>query len=138
MFSLDELQKQIDAYVEHGGSFDAFADWYRRASRGKFGAPKQVLDVCLKVDMALSVFDFDGGSESALRQELAVAIRPFAPLVAVRLPNFDSLREYERSDRFETRSSVDVVPRKAAATAGSSLGSRSTFVPEPGRLSATA
>lgn len=77
MLSQDELNQIIANYLVRHQPFDEFADAYRRASRGKFGAHADVLQACLKIDAALSMFYFDSATEEELREELANAIRPF-------------------------------------------------------------
>jgi len=79
MLSLQELQQMVSRYLDGEESFDNFADEYRRLSRGKFGADAEVLEACLKIDAALSMVYFDSATELEFRQELAVAVRPFAP-----------------------------------------------------------
>jgi hypothetical protein len=79
MLSLAELRERVSAYCDGDVSFDDFADWYRRSSRGKFGADKEVLGACLRVDAALSGFYFDGEDEALLRRELGRSVRPFVP-----------------------------------------------------------
>jgi hypothetical protein len=76
MLSLVELQNQIFEYREGHISIDDFLDWYRRASRGKFGAQQEVLDACLRVDIAVSALEYDGLSDAMFQDGLENAIRP--------------------------------------------------------------
>jgi hypothetical protein len=78
MLSLQELQQIVSRYLEGNELFDDFAGEYRRVSRGKFGADGEVLEACLKIDAALSMIYFDSATELEFRQELAIAVRPFA------------------------------------------------------------
>lgn len=105
MFSADELERKISSYVEGKASFDEFADWYRRASHGKFAASKELLGACQKVDAALSTFYFDDFSEETLRKELASAIRPFAPSLSTAKIRY---RLLERSVKFPLAASAEI------------------------------
>ncbi len=79
MLTRSDLEQAIEAYSSNTVSLDQFADWYDNASRGKFGASKDVLSLCLEIDLALSNLQFEGISEGQFREELATVVRPFAP-----------------------------------------------------------
>jgi hypothetical protein len=83
MLPLNDLVQAVDAYRSGDVSLDEFADWYDRASLGKFGESANVLEVCMAIDFAFSSLQFENISEEQFRQELDEAIRPYLADVEV-------------------------------------------------------
>jgi hypothetical protein len=77
MLSLNDLSQAIEAYQSGGASIDEFLDWFRAASRSRFGESEQVLDFCQDIEAVISELYYGGITEKQFREDLAAASRPF-------------------------------------------------------------
>jgi hypothetical protein len=80
MFTAEELADHVAAYCSERISLKQFEDWFEANSAGAYDVP-DLLEKCAAIDAAFSQYYFDHIGESALREELANAIRPFAEIV---------------------------------------------------------
>ena len=77
MLSLAQISQAIEVYRLGSASLEEFSDWFEAASTDMFRENPDVLDALLKIDMAFSVLNYDGGSDVEFRKQLETAIRPF-------------------------------------------------------------
>jgi hypothetical protein len=77
MFTIDELQQQIEAYRDARASRQDLFDWFESRS---FDAYENhgLRAICVAIDTAFSEFFYDGSDEETLKKELATAVRAFA------------------------------------------------------------
>ena len=77
MLSREELQENVSAYRDARMSLEEFENWFEDASSDVYGIP-ELRDLCAPVDAALAEYHFDRIGEDKLRDELGLAIFPFA------------------------------------------------------------
>lgn len=70
MLSLNDLSQAVSAYLEGNASLDEFADWFRIASRARFGEDADVLDACVNIDERLSELHYGDIDENKFRDGL--------------------------------------------------------------------
>lgn len=82
MLTLDELSQAVAAYRSGWMSLEDFENWFEDNSSGAYAIP-ELSEACASVDAAFSQYYFDHTEESALKMELANAVRPFSQQTAV-------------------------------------------------------
>lgn len=76
MFTIEELQRQIDAYRNDRASRQEFFDWFESRCFDAY-EDDNLHGICVAIDRAFSDFLCDGADEKILKEELAKTSRPF-------------------------------------------------------------
>ena len=81
MLTLEELSSKIASYRNGGLLFHDLENWFEDHSAQAYARP-ELREAFAAVEGAFAQYHFDHIGESAFREELAAAVRPFADSVA--------------------------------------------------------